>query len=291
MTIALCGGFGESRIMEIRVTKEDSFRAGGRGSSWLTRLGRLGYAAKGIVYIVVGFLASKAALGRGGETTDTQGAVRTVGEGPFGTISLVVIAVGLLGYALWRLVSAATDAERRGDEPSSLALRLGEAFRGLAYGSLGLFTLRLITRGRASDGNNASAWTERVLGLPAGRWLVIAAGAMVLGYAMYQVYRAVSRKYLKRLDLSSAGRTARKAIERLGGFGIAARAVVFGMIGVLVIRAGWNYDSSRAGGIEESLDALARSSGPLLFGTISAGLIAYGILQIATARYRIMREP
>ena len=277
--------------MRINITEDPAARPAPQRTSWLTRLGRLGYAAKGVVYMVVGFLAIEAALGRGGETTDTQGAVEAVGDSPLGNIHLIVIAIGLLGYALWRVLSAATDAENRGDKPSSIALRLGEAARGIAYGSLGVFALRYVMNGDGRQGDPAAEWTNRLLGLPAGRWIVIAIGLGILAYAIYQIYRAISQKFLKHFDLSSADPGVRKAIERLGGFGIAARAIVFGMIGVLTLRAGWNYDPSRAGGIEESLDALAGGTGRIVFGIIAAGLIAYGILQLATARYRVMRDP
>ena len=290
MAIALVGA-ATATHMRIEITEDPTFRPAAHRGSWLTRLGRLGYAAKGVVYMVVGFLAVEAALGNGGETTDTQGAVRAVGDSPLGNIHLIVIAVGLLGYALWRLVSAATDAERRGDKPSSIALRIGEAFRGLVYGSLGVFALRYVVSHDARETNSAGNATRRVLGFPAGRWIVIAIGLGIIGYAVYQIYRAYSRKYLKHLDLSQADRGVRTAIERLGGFGVAARAIVFGIIGLLTVRAGWNFDPSQAGGIEESLDALAGGSSRLIFGVVAAGLIAYGILQLATARYRVMREP
>jgi hypothetical protein len=101
------------------------------------------------------------------------------------------------------------------------------------------------------------------------------------------MYRAFGRKFLKRLDLSEAGALTRKLIERLGGFGIAARAIVFGIIGLFILRAGLEYDSREAGGIEKSLDAIRNYS--LIFAIVAAGLIAFGILQIVIARYRIMR--
>ncbi len=257
------------------------------GATWLVRLGRLGYAAKGLVYIVVGFLAVEAAVGAGGGTTDTQGALRVIGDAPFGKILLFVVAIGLLGYAVWRLVSALVDGERRGDEPTKIMLRIGEAVRGLAYGSLGVWTLRYLVQGYAESTDHARAATRRALDFPAGRWLVLAFGLGIIGYALYQLYRAATRKFLKRLDLSSASETTRTLIERLGGFGIAARAIVFGMIGLFIARAGWRFNASEAGGIEESLDAIATYQ--FLFPTVAAGLIAFGILQLATARYRVMR--
>lgn len=258
-----------------------------QSATWLVRLGRLGYAAKGFVYIVVGFLAIEASVGAGGGTTDTHGALRVIGDAPFGKFMLFIVAIGLVGYAAWRLVSAVVDGERRGDEPTSIMLRVGEAIRGLAYGALGVWTFRYLTQGYAESTDHARAATTRALDLPAGRWLVLAAGLGIIGYAIYQLYRAVTRKFLKRLDLSSASARARTLIERLGGFGVAARAIVFGMIGLLIARAGWQFNASEAGGIEKSLDEIAAYR--FIFPTVAAGLIAFGILQLAIARYRIMR--
>lgn len=256
----------------------------------IVRLGRLGYAAKGIVYIVLGFLATEAAIGHGGKTTDSKGALRTIGEAPFGKFALIVVMIGLFGYAAWRILSAATDAERRGDKPSSLALRAGEAFRGLAYGSLGVYTLRYLTHSHASAGNKAPGYVDKVMAMPGGRTLVIVAGLVFVGYAIYQIYKAATDKFLKRLDLSAASAALRTWIERFGKFGISARAVVFGMIGVLIARAGFSYNASEAGGIAQSLDAIAREpKGHVLFSVVAIGLIAFGLFQIATARYRVMR--
>lgn len=260
-----------------------------KGEHWIVRLGRLGYAVKGIVYITVGFLAIQAALGLGGGTTDVRGALRAIRHVPFGTIALLIVSTGLLGYAAWRIVSAITDAERRGDAPTSIALRLGEAFRGFVYGALGAWALRYLFEGHTERTDQARELTNRALDLPAGRWIVIATGLGIIGYALYQLYRALKRKFLKRLDLSNAGERTKAWIEHLGWFGVAARAIVFAIIGGLIIRAGWDYRPSEAGGIEKSLDVIANYA--LIFAIVAAGLIAFGVLQIATARYRRMRFP
>lgn len=257
----------------------------------LIRLGRVGYAAKGLVYMIVGFLATEAAFGIGGKTTDSKGALRTIGEAPFGRIALIIIMIGLFGYAGWRLVSAAIDAERRGEQPSSIALRIGEAFRGLVYGSLGLWTLKYLLHKQTSSGNNAPGFVHKVMTFPGGRWIVILAGLGFLVYAVYQVYKALSGKFLKRLDLSTVSPAIKAFIKRFGTFGTVARAVVFGMIGILIVRAAWTYDPSKAGGIAQSLNAIARQpKGRVLYGVVALGLIAFGLLQVATARYRIMRS-
>ncbi|MEP6508543.1 MAG: DUF1206 domain-containing protein, partial [Gemmatimonadales bacterium] len=230
-----------------------------------------------------------AAFHRGGKTTDTKGAIRTIADGPFGKIALVVVIVGLLGYAAWRLVSAATDAERRGDKPSSLALRAGEAFRGLVYGSLGLWALKLLRHKPASSGNQTRNIVDKTMGLPGGRLIVIVAGLAFIGYGIYQIYRAVTGKFMKRLDVSADPKT-RDLVENFGRFGISARAIVFAMIGVLIVRAGQTYNLAKAGGIAQSLDAIAREPrGHFLFAVVAVGLIAFGLFQIATAKYRVMR--
>ena len=260
-----------------------------KNEHWIVTLGRLGYAVKGIVYITVGFLAIQAALGLGGGTTDVRGALRAIRHAPFGMIGLLIISAGLMGYAAWRIVSALTDAERRGDAPTSIALRLGEAFRGVVYGALGAWALKYLLDGRTERTDQARELTRHALGLPAGRWIVIGTGLGVIGYALYQLFRAVTRKFLKRLDLSKASERTRAWIEHLGWYGVAARAIVFAMIGILVARAGWDYRPSEAGGIEKSLDVIANYA--LIFAIVAVGLIAFGMLQIATARYRRMRFP
>lgn len=258
-------------------------------------LARVGYAAKGLVFMVIGALAARLAFGMGGGATDQRGALFVIGQGPLGTITLLVIGVGLLGYMAWRIVSAATDAERKGDDPSSIAVRLGGAARGIGYGALGVQALReLGTRGVAaanSSGAQAEHWTARLLALPFGRALVLAAAAAFVGYAGYQLYKAASQERVSRhLDLVEAGPEKSRWIIRFGQFGIAARAVVFALVGVFLAKAAWQYDPSEAGGLQDSLIALARAPyGPVVLGVVALGLVAYGAYQVATARYRHMR--
>ncbi len=259
-------------------------------SKALVRLGRLGYGVKGIVYIVMGLLALAASFGISTKSPDTQGALVTIGQAPFGIISLIIISVGLLGYTAWRLVSAATDAERKGDTPTGLGLRLGSAARGLAYGGLALWTLRYLFSDDPDHSDHAHTITDQVLEFPGGRWVVIAVGLGFLGYAIYQIYRALSEKFLDHLSLAGCEPETQAGVCAVGKFGIIARAVVFGMIGILIVTAGWTYDPAKAGGIRDSLYAIARQpTGEILLKIVALGLMAFGVFQIATARFRIMR--
>jgi len=276
--------------MATRVPSIDAAQAVQAASPALVFLGRAGYAAKGIVFVVIGALAAGVAIGTGGKTTDSRGALHEIGDGPMGTIALVAIGVGLLGYMAWRLVAAATDAEGKGDEPTSLALRAAQAGRGIVYGMLGVQALRGVDGDAGSQDGAARHWTARLLDMPLGPTLVISTGIGVLGYAAYQLYRSFSDRAKRHLDLAQAGPTVATWIVRLGRFGIAARAVVFAMIGVFLIRAGMHEDSGEAGGIAQSLRALgATDHGRLVLSVVAFGLMAYGIYQLATARYRHMR--
>jgi hypothetical protein len=277
--------------MSTLAASSDPVRAAAPG---IVFLARLGYAAKGVVYLVIGVLAARLAAGAGGQATDQNGALRVIGDGPLGKLALGVIGVGLLGYMVWRLVSAATDAERRGDDPTSLAVRTGHAIRGIAYGLLGLEALRSISeRGGAGGegGERAESLTARLFEMPFGTALVYLAALGFVGYAGYQAYRAWSEKKVRsHLDLAEAGPARARWIVRIGQFGIAARAVVFALLGVFLVRAARERDSSEAGGLSDSLTTLAAAPyGRVALGVVALGLAAYGVYELATARYRHMR--
>ena len=259
--------------------------------TWLVRLARVGYFAKGILYLVIGGLAALAALGsRDGETTGSHGALNAISESGIGRVLLIAIGVGLIGYALWAVVAGTLDAERRGKDAKGVALRVGLAARGLAYGALGLEALRLYLTSRESNGDGEAHWTARLLAMPMGQWIVGGIGVAIIGYALYQFWRAARKNLRKRLHLGSIGADRARLLVRVARFGIAARGVVFLLIGWFVVRAAVRYDPGQAGGIDDSLRALAaQPSGPLLLGVVSLGLIAFGVWQIANARYRDMR--
>ena len=258
---------------------------------WIVRFARVGFAAKATFYILIGLLAARAAFGAGGETTDSRGAMRMIGDSPGGLFTLALIGVGLLGYAAWRLVSAATNAEGRDDDAKGTAIRLGTAAKGITHGWLGVIALIAVMRAGdpgGGGGEQTRGWTARVLDWPMGRWLVIAGGLGVVGYGLYQFYRAMRRdKLAKRLDLHEASETTGTWILNLGQFGVAARGIVFGVIGFLVARAAWRHRASGAG-VEQSLDVLG-GMGALVLGTVAAGLVAYGLYELAEARYRRIR--
>jgi Domain of Unknown Function (DUF1206) len=260
-----------------------------RAAPWIERFARLGYLASAVVYVVIGLLAARAAAGEGGKTTGTRGALRTIVEQPKGQLLLAVIAAGLFGYAAWQLVAALTDAERKGTEPKGLALRAGMVGTAVITASLGVAAVRLImgSGGGGDDGQRADHWTARLLGLPLGRWIVALVGAGVVAYGLYQLHRAYAAKVREHLDLSTLGPATATWVVHFGRFGLAARGVVFGVIGWFLIRAAATYDPREASDLGEALAALERQPyGAWLLGAVAFGLVAFGLYQLVNARYR-----
>jgi len=257
---------------------------------WIERLARVGYAAKAVLYTVVGVLALQSAFGRGGQTTGSRGALSTLVRQDFGALILVVIAAGLFGYAAWRLIEAILDPERRGTNPKGLALRASYAARGVLHAALGVQAVRVATGAAHGGGQAVEAWTSRVLDAPLGRWLVIGAGLAVAGYGIYQLYRAWAAKLSRQLDLASVSREAGSWLIKVCRFGIGARGVVFGMCGWYLVRAGIAHDPTAAADTGEALGAIERQPfGEWLLGVVAVGLIAYAAYEMVQARYRVIR--
>ena len=256
------------------------------GGPWLQRGARAGYAASGVVYLTLGIIALQ---GAGGQSTNSRGAIATLAQQPGGTFLVLLVGVGLLGYAAWRLVEAATGAEGEGDDAKGLAVRAGHAGSGLLYGALGVWALRLLAgkESAASSGDGTADWTARLMDLPAGRGLVAAAGLGVAGYGAYQLYKAVAKDVSKRLDLGGVSADARQWIVRVGRAGLGARGVVFVIVGGFLLLAALRRDPGQAGGLGEALAALERAPyGGILLALVALGLMAYGVYQLVNARWR-----
>jgi hypothetical protein len=262
-----------------------------QGAPWLTRAARLGYAARGVVYVTLALIALQAALGRR-QTEGQAGALRTLADQPAGQILMAIIAVGLFGYAAWRLIEAAQGGDGEGPGAKGIGLRLTHAGSGLIYGSLGVQAVRLLQGGaQRNDEARADDWTARLMGLPWGRALVAAVGVGVVVYAGQQLWKAARGNVTKHLDLQALSPSARENVERLGRAGIAARAVVFLITGGFLVLAARNANPTEATGLSGALTSLQTAPwGPWLLGLVALGLLAFGLFQIVQARYRVVRS-
>ena len=245
-------------------------------------LARAGFAARGVIYGIIGVLALKLAIGIGGKTTNQQGALRTIAHQPFGRLLLLIVAIGLGGYALWRLVRAAV-----GQGGDSSLDRVAACASGLVYGGMCFIAVKLLVGAKPSTSANPHKATAGVFGWPAGTWLVGIAGAVLIAVGLYQGYRGLSRDFLDDSKTEQMSPTVRRWFERLGVFGYVARMVVFGLIGVFLIKAAKDFNAKAAIGLDGALAKVAHQSyGHLLLAVVAAGLIAFGLYSLADARYR-----
>ena len=256
----------------------------------MTLLARVGYAAKGIVYLIIGGLSAKVALGDGGSTTDRNGALRAIHEQPFGRFLLAVVAIGLIGYALWSLVQAVVDPEHEGTDAKGIAARVGYGVVGISYAALAVAAVQLVIgsgNGGSSSDTTTKDWTARLLSLPFGPFLVVLVGLIVIGIAGFLFYRAYKADFKQSMDFGEAGTKTRDWVIGLGRAGYAALGVVFGIVGVFLIVAAVRNNASAAKGLGGSLQELARQPyGHVILGVVAVGLIAYGLFSLTQARYR-----
>lgn len=155
---------------------------------WIAPLARFGFAAQGVVYIIIGSLAALAAFHWGGGTTGSRGALVEILSQPYGRIMLGVIAVGFTGYTLWRLIQAIADTEHKGSDAKGLITRFGYAMSGLVYGGFAVTAVQLLTgTGTHRDEEKSSQeWTATLLAQPLGPWLVGAIGIGIIAFAVSQ---------------------------------------------------------------------------------------------------------
>jgi hypothetical protein len=264
-------------------------RSAGRGfvqSTAFEYLSRAGFVARGLIYGIIGVLALKLALGHGGKLTNQQGAMHTVAHQPFGKVLLTALAIGLGGYSLWRLVRAAIGHGPEGSD--SGVERLAALASGIVYGGMCVLAIEILLGG-SSGGKSTSPKqaTAGVFGWPAGTWLVGLAGATLIGVALYQVYRGLSHKVLDDSKTAEMSPATKKWITWLGTIGHLARAVVFALVGIFLIKAAVDYNARAAVGLDGALAKIVhRPYGPFALGVVAVGLIAFALYSLSDARFR-----
>jgi hypothetical protein len=246
-------------------------------SARLTTLTRLGFAARGLLYLVIAFLVLRA-----GRAEDPSGALQVLAGGP-GKWLLMLMTAGFVAYGLWRLADAALNIERHQDGSKGLAERLGAAASGLVHLFLAWQAVRLIRGAGGSGGGGAEQGARTALGLPGGGLLLLLGGLVLLGVGAFQLIKAYKTSFRKHLD----GRVANEAWVRwVGRLGYAARGLVFLITGYFLLQSGLDEQASEAGGMREALAWLTSPWDSI----VAIGLMMFGIFSLIEARYRVIHD-
>ncbi|TKJ32766.1 DUF1206 domain-containing protein [Blastococcus sp. CCUG 61487] len=255
----------------------------------LEHLARLGLIAYGLVHLVLAWLALRLAWGTSSESADQSGALQTLAESPAGTPLLWVLAVGLIALAAWQALevgrwrfglTASGSARTRAVKKSAKALA-----KAAVYAALAVLAIRVATGG----GNSSSQQQETaagVFGWPAGRWLVGAAGLVLLGIGVYHVYKGVTTRFLKEIDLGEAPPTAVRLVTRLGQVGYPGKGVALGVLGGLLAYAAITFDPAKASGLDGAMRTILDApAGQWLLTLVALGIAAFGVYLFVRARY------
>jgi hypothetical protein len=258
------------------------------GQETVDRLARLGLGARGVVYLLVGWLAVRIAFLHSGEQADRQGAMQEIARNTPGKVVLVVMAIGFLGYAAWR-VTQAVSGSTGDDGAKGWAKRATSAGRAVLYLFFVYSTARTAFSGRGGSGSDSTSKraTAGVLAHSGGRALVIVAGAGFVVAGVVLAVRGVLRKFERHLKTGQMSDAVERAVAALGVAGQTARGVVFAVIGGFLIDAAASFDPHKARGLDGVLRALGdATAGRLLLVLVALGLACFGAYSLAEARYR-----
>ncbi|MBD3663742.1 DUF1206 domain-containing protein [Sulfitobacter sp. TSTF-M16] len=246
---------------------------------------RAGYGARGLIYTTVGALAFAAAL-NSNEASGTKDALATLRAQPWGVTALWIIGFGLFAYMIWRIVAGAADVEDHGTDGKGLIARAGQVVTGVLHGIIGVSVLSLaMGGGNAGSGGAAEDWTQKLMSMPAGRYLVAAAALIMLGAGIYYAYKGWSGSYKDHLESSTFTRDAEPVL--MGGL-----IIYGGLLALVAVSLGFaalNSDASQAGGLGQALQSLRDMAfGRFLLGIAGLGLLAFALYNFVEAKYRVI---
>jgi hypothetical protein len=254
---------------------------------------RIGYAARGLVYLGLGSLVLLAALDLTPRAKGAKGLMRAWAEWPLGWALIAGIGFGLAGFAVWRILQAVFDADRHGRSPKAWAVRIGQAVSGLVYGGLAFSAFELLDEfedvGEVDEEQTAHHTAGAVLDLPYGDTLLIAAGLVVLAFGVGNVIQGVMQDFSKRLDCDD--KTCRRVVP-LAKIGYGARGLASLPLGVFLVMAGIEARAGEARSWGGALQAVEHQPfGNSALCLVAAGLVAFGMFGLVEARYRRIRPP
>lgn len=255
---------------------------------------RVGYGARGFVYLSAGVLILLAAVDLVGDAVGIKGALDWLALRPLGRLWVFLIGSGLAAFVMWRVLQAVFDADHEGVSRRGLSTRLGQAFSGFSYAALSFAAFSLLVH--APDGDPAIEGVIRsqekaatVLSLPFGKWLLVGVGLVIFGIGAANVIKAWREDFTEYLACSE--KTCRR-VAPLARIGHVARGLAYLPLAVLVVLAGLKSEASDVTSLGAALEAVDRQPGGswiLIAGAL--GFIAFGSFSFVEARFRRIRPP
>lgn len=261
-----------------------------RAARWLRWVARGGIVAEGMIYLLIGGLALAGAFDPADHPSGSQGAMSHLAHAPLGDALLALLALGLAAYVLWQLMQALRDPESHGQGMlKRVTVRIQHLWDAALHCTLvGMAGWQLLGDNRGNgQGHTQQHLTATAMRVPGGQWLVAGIGGGIIAYALAQWISACRPEHDTQMDLSHT--PWRRPILALLVLGHAARGALFGLIGAFLIRAAWRHAPLDATGIAGTLQSIRHQPwGAWLLGSLAVGLIAFGLAQLAKARYHVI---
>ncbi|MGN6795173.1 MAG: DUF1206 domain-containing protein [Streptosporangiaceae bacterium] len=247
-------------------------------------LARVGLVARGIIYILIGWLAVMVAIGHSSQRPSQAGALHLLAGKSYGIVTLWLLGIGFAGYALWRLSEAAFGVT--GDKPGA-GPRLKSLVRAIVYAFLSALTFQVISGSASNQTRKQQDLTATVMHHTGGQWLVGIVGLVIVIVGLMLVAEGIKRKFMKYLRSGEMSPRTRKIVEKLGMIGTIARGVVFAIVGALIVDAAVTFNPKKAGGLDKALLTLRHQVfGEFLLIVLALGLIIFGVYGLCEARWR-----
>lgn len=243
----------------------------------MTALTRMGFAARGLLYIVIAML-----LFRSGRSEGVSGALAELGKSG-GDPLLLAMAAGFIAYGVWRLADAALNIEGHEFGAKGIGGRLAAGVSGIVYSALAWQAFKLMDGSDSGSRDGAEEGARTTLALPGGPMLLILGGAILVGAGLYQLVKAYRYSFCDHLDPVVAREL---WVRWMGRGGYAARGIIFIVSGFFIVNAGLKSRATEAGGME---DALRWLDSPIDLA-VAAGLLLFGLFSLIEARFRVIHD-
>lgn len=255
---------------------------------------RIGYGARGFVYLSAGVLILLAAVDLVGDAVGVKGALDWLVLRPLGRVWVFLVGLGLAAFVMWRLLQAVFDADHEGTSPHGLRMRMSQGFSGFSYAALSFAAFGLLFHAPGDDPAREGVvrsreQAETLLSLPFGKWLLVGAGLMIFGVGAGNIVKAWREDFTEYLACSQ---TTCRRVAPLARTGHVARGLAYLPLAVLVVLAGLRSEASEVTSLGAALEAVERQpGGPWILVAGALGFVAFGAFSFIEARFRRIRPP